>query len=447
MNLTLSRYHVATPPVLDQTTGDISRIVLATRTAEARIVAESIWQAICSRAFSQLAPETLADLQTIELLVPDTENELSMVIDRNETAALNPPNLYLVIQPTAACQLGCGYCGQLHTSAQLKPEDQARLVDRVRHKIDPRRHKNIEIGWFGAEPLIGLPVIRALTPAFQQIAAEVGVGYLASVVTNGLLLDLDLATELVINHGVTSIEITLDGLAKDHDVRRHYKGGRGSFAKIYHNLVNVASSDLPLELSVRCNVDRRNVEGVSPLIFRLAEDGLQKRIRFYCAPIHSWGNDAHMVSLTHEEFAARELQWFSELHAAGFAVNLVPDIHPIVCMVVQRDADLVDATGTLYNCTEVSYVPAYGQPNQYAIGDLQHGEEIGKRSQLGNFTQEVRAGAYPCASCRMLPVCGGACPKLWKEGHVPCPPTKYNIESRLLITYAWLHQAEFCEKP
>jgi uncharacterized protein len=36
----------------------------------------------------------------------------------------------------------------------------------------------------------------------------------------------------------------------------------------------------------------------------------------------------------------------------------------------------------------------------------------------------------------MLPVCGGACPKAWLEGHRPCPSAKWNIESRLLLSYA-----------
>jgi uncharacterized protein len=33
----------------------------------------------------------------------------------------------------------------------------------------------------------------------------------------------------------------------------------------------------------------------------------------------------------------------------------------------------------------------------------------------------------------MLPVCGGSCPKLWREGYVPCPSFKYNWEDRLDI--------------
>jgi uncharacterized protein len=36
----------------------------------------------------------------------------------------------------------------------------------------------------------------------------------------------------------------------------------------------------------------------------------------------------------------------------------------------------------------------------------------------------------------MLPVCGGSCPKQWLEELNPCPPTKLNIEDRLLLALA-----------
>ena len=60
----------------------------------------------------------------------------------------------------------------------------------------------------------------------------------------------------------------------------------------------------------------------------------------------------------------------------------------------------------------------------------------GKRDRLGNFNERIRQGEYPCSTCRMLPVCGGACPKSWLEGIEPCPSAKSNVEQRLLLSYA-----------
>jgi uncharacterized protein len=179
------------------------------------------------------------------------------------------------------------------------------------------------------------------------------------------------------------------------------------------------------------------------LLQMLAGAAIQQRIKFYVAPIHSWGNDAHKLSLTAQEFADMEVQWFGEMIRLGFRTGLLPTLQPVVCLAVQPHGTLVDATGTLFNCTEVSYVPAYGNPNLFAIGHVSSGETGGAtRALLGDFNSRVGRGEYPCSSCRMLPVCGGACPKAWLEGHEPCPSAKLNVESRLLLSYALTRIAE-----
>jgi uncharacterized protein len=239
----------------------------------------------------------------------------------------------------------------------------------------------------------------------MQLAKEFSVTYLSKVTTNGLALTDAVATELVQECGVNTIEVTLDGTAEYHDARRHMKNGRSTFEKIFTNVVRLAQrTDLKLNLKVRCNVDRRNYAGVSPLIQMLAEAGVQKKLSFYVAPIHSWGNDAHKESLSSEEFAQWEIRWLIELYEAGFKPALLPKRRPIVCFAVSPTSELIDANGDLFNCTEVSYVPKYGNPNEFTIGTVEKGEIPGKRARLADFTLHVRQGEYGCSSCRMLPV-------------------------------------------
>ncbi len=121
---------------------------------------------------------------------------------------------------------------------------------------------------------------------------------------------------------------------------------------------------------------------------------------------------------------------------------------------MKPEAELVDAFGTLFNCTEVSYVKSYERPgstplpvidldprqqlatsNVYAIGHVTSREYFEGRAALGDFYSRVASAEYPCHGCRMLPTCGGACPKNWREGLKPCPPEKYNIEQRLILQY------------
>lgn len=437
MSIKLSNYCVLTPPFFDEVEGRNKRIIYATRTANVRIIDETSWKIIEDGLFEQLTKETLFDLVDIELLVPAEEDELTTILNRNDAAAIEDDVLYQVIQPTAYCQLGCHYCGQEHKNKLLSEENQQLFIKRTLAKLEEKQFRRLSIAWFGAEPLVGLPVMRTLTPQLQALAESFGCSYYAKVVTNGLALTEKVATEIVNNFGVRSIEITLDGVAEYHNVRRMQKNGTPTFDKIFANVLALTRrQDLNVELSIRCNVDRQNYESVSPLLQLLASEGLQERIRFYVAPIHSWGNDAHTGSLAPEEFAAWEIAWFGEMIELGFKPHLVPSRQPIVCMAVMPKAELVDAYGNIFNCTEVSYVPTYGTLNEYAIGQLSGKETQGVRERLGNFNKQIRQGEYPCFSCRMLPVCGGGCPKAWQEGLEPCPSAKRNIEQRLLLSYA-----------
>lgn len=433
----LSSYHVVTKPFFDKADNLLKRLVYSSRTAKEIIIDDSSWKKLESGKIEQLPQEMLLQLVDIELLVPADQDELTTILNRNDATAIDDNTLYLVIQPTAYCQLGCHYCGQEHTSKELSKEEQHLFIKRTRDKLESKQFRKIHIAWFGGEPLVGISVIRTLTPKLQALAKSFGCDYEANIVTNGLALTEKVAIEIVQDWGVRSIEITLDGDREAHDARRMQKNKMPTFDKIFANLVALAQcKEINVEISVRCNVDCQNYQSVSSLIRLLAEEGLQEKIRFYVAPIHSWGNDAHTRSLPPEEFAAWEISWLSEMIQFGFKPSLIPERKPVVCMAVQQNAELVDAYGNIFNCTEVSYVPTYGYPNEYAIGHLTGKEMPGKRERLGGFNKRIREGEYPCSSCRMLPVCGGACPKAWQEGLEPCPSAKHNIEQRLILSYA-----------
>ncbi|MDH6056103.1 radical SAM/SPASM domain-containing protein [Umezakia ovalisporum] len=437
MNMKLSDYHVITEPFFDQIEERVKRVIFATRTANVRIIDEHTWTILADEKFDELAADILVDFGEIKLIVPTEENELATILAENHAAGTNDDDLYLVVQPTAFCQLGCHYCGQQHTSKMMSYQEQQQFLQRVTKKLQSQKFKSISIGWFGGEPLVGLPVMRTLTPKLQSLAGDFGCSYNAKIVTNGLALTEHIATELVQELGVSFIEVTLDGIAAYHNARRMQKNGLPTFDKIFANVIALAHrTDLNVKIVIRCNVDHENYESVSLLLQQLAEAGIQDKIGFYTAPIHSWGNDAHHGSLTKQEFAAWEITWLGEMIELGFAPGLLPQRKPLVCMAVMPEAELVDAYGNIFNCTEVPYVPTYGTPNEYAIDHLAGKQMPGQRHTLGEFNQRVSQGQYLCSTCPMLPVCGGGCPKSWLEEIPPCPSAKYNIEQRLLLTYA-----------
>ncbi len=440
-SLRLSRYVVASDSLHDRAVGFARRVVFSTRTARAIVLSESVWRALTDERLPELPTSIVESLVIEKVLVASGEDEVLAVTTENQEAIQSSEQLYHVIQPTAACQLGCGYCGQEHTAQLLSSSEQERLLERLRERLVLGKYSALATGWFGAEPLLGLSVIRELSPRLRSLATEHQVSYSAKIVTNGVLLTSAVALELSEQYCVRAAEVTLDGPPTAHDSRRATKGGRPTFGTILANLCAIRDRpEVEMRLVVRCNVDRQNVRHVSELIDLLAEASLQDRISFYVSPVHSWGNDADRAALSLDEFGEWEVEWLAQLHNRGFQTGLLPSRRKITCLAVRKDGELTDAFGDVFNCTEVSYVPSYGKPNLYTIG----GSNIGMQALVPfrQFNQELLGGQHPtCHSCSMFPVCGGACPKLWSEGKVPCPSMKSNIHERLALWYALRKEA------
>ncbi len=458
----ISRYRVVTQPFLDHQDGIAKRVVFATRTGHRRAIDVDTWNRIESGDFASLPPPVLKDLTDVEVLLPAEEDELAVVLQRNQTASDLDDVLWLVVEPTAQCQMDCDYCGQQHEDQTLSPADQDRLIGRIRGRLEAGSHRVLRVSWFGGEPLLGLDVMRALVPRLRALADEFACEYRSLIVTNGLMLSDTLAAELVKDLGIREFQITLDGPAEIHDARRRMKGGGATFDRIFANAVALARrEDLQAAVLIRCNIDRRNADRVGDLIQALARERVVQRIAdYYFIPVHDWGNDAGRLALPVEEFAEREIGWLAELISLGFTPpRLIPRRKLIHCMAVTPQSLSVTAYGQLFNCTEPGLVsapppprvleaiasdpgspggrlPALSTRAAYAIGDLASGEQSGRRQLLADFHARVARGEYPCSTCRMLPVCGGACPKHWLEGRASCPGTKYNMEARLLLSYA-----------
>jgi uncharacterized protein len=437
-NYKLSYYNIFSDPV--NSNGD--RIIFGTRSAQAYFMPVNYYDKIVLGKLSEVPDEVFEDLVLKKMFVPVDEKELEEIVRENNEVLDNPDKemLYEVIQPSAMCQLGCYYCGQQHTKDYLNHDVMDKIVSRIRHKLEQKPYKRLHIGWFGAEPLMGLRQMRELTVMFKQLCEEFNLTYSSKIVTNGLSLKENIFEELVNDLKVNSIEVTLDGTAEFHDTHRYTKEKGPSFNLILNNLLTIFNKenyhDYNCGISIRCNVDADNVEGVTPLINLLASHNLQDKIsHFYAIGIYSWGNDAHLNSLTKEKFAELEIDWFLKMIELGFSINAIPGRSKQVCMAVTRDSDMYDAFGNIFNCTELSYVPVY-ENTDYILGNVKTTEfgETGKRA-FSNWNNDLLEDKYDCHTCKMLPVCGGGCPKSWAEGNRACPTPKFNIKERLQLYY------------
>lgn len=269
------------------------------------------------------------------------------------------------------------------------------------------------------------------------------------MVSNALSLKEDIFLELVNELSVNHIDVTLDGTQDFHDGVRHTKTKEKTFDIILGNLEKILNLDdfesYNCPISIRCNVDYRNVEGVSPLIKLLATKGLHKKIQyFYPIGIYSWGgNEAHTKSLAKEDFAKKEIDWLIEMLDLGYKTRFfLPTRIKNVCMAVSESSEMYDAFGNIFDCSEVSYSDLYA--DTYVLGNLKFDETTySSKRTFANWNNQILNNEFQCFSCKMLPVCGGFCPKSWREGRSACPPSKFNIKDKLALAYALAYSAKY----
>lgn len=430
----LSRYVVISDNVYGGPDGPV-RVLYSTRTASAACLPTADVDGLREGDFDRIPAATMAALRSIEVLVDADEDERTAILDRQRDACAAEGDLRYVLLPSRYCNMGCGYCGQEHLRGGLGADHRAAVSARVLARIEAPTTESVVISWFGAEPMMGYPVLRGLSRSFIEAADRCDVEYYARMVANGTLLNLERLRVLRSECRIDRYDITIDGPKEIHDTHRPLKGGGGSFDHIVRIVQEALADDelADVEFTLRTNIDVQNVAWVDEYIDLMAGHGFtDDRVIFNLAPVYSWGNDVSKVEIPRRDYARRETAWMQRMSEYGMRFFALPT-SPVgqLCAAVTPSTEIVSSSGNLFSCSEYPLVPQYE-----ATGGLGRITELplAERRPLGPFDDwhdAIAAGETPCHGCPLMPVCGGACPKQWREGAVPCPPIKYAMQERL----------------
>lgn len=427
----LSYYKTTSKPINEN--GDT--ILYSFVTNEMLKISQKVSHDIDAGNIDNLSSELKNKLIEMKVLLEDGVNELEEIVIENTEEIAASTIFHFTVFPSGNCQLGCHYCGQSHSPSKLSIDLHEPTLKYIDTQLSLKKYTDMHISWFGGEPMLGLETIKTLTPEIKKLAQKYDLGYSSRITTNGLLLN-EKNFEILIQNGVKDMTISLDGAKEYHDVRRMTKGGNGSFDVIMNNLISVSNKfrldELGVLMTLRINVDKFNEDGVMPLLELCKEKKLQFA-RFDIAPIHSWGNDAHLRSFSRADWGKKKIDYYIQMYQMGLLKSFqVPQRVKEVCMAVVPGARYMEHTGKLFDCSETPLVKSYTQ--DYSIGHIVDFKEDKKRHFL-NWNEEVYANKYPCGTCKIFPICGGGCPKEWKEGHEPCPDYKEYIDEYITLSY------------
>ena len=131
------------------------------------------------------------------------------------------------------CNLNCAYCfasqGKYHGErAVMSYEVGKRALDFLVENSGTRR--NLEVDFFGGEPLMNFQVVKDLVDYARSIEKEKGKNFRFTLTTNGVLVDDDVIQWA--NRECSNVVLSLDGRKEIHDRFRVDYAGHGSWEKI-----------------------------------------------------------------------------------------------------------------------------------------------------------------------------------------------------------------------
>lgn len=376
-----------------------------------------------TKAMDFLDEETISQLLTMKVIVDNDDDEINKVRYANMLRRQDNRRLILTINPTLACNFNCPYCFETthpNTYMSDKVED-----DIIRYISSNKDVKAIDVTWFGGEPLLAFDRIKSLTAKMKKL----GLAYTARMITNGYLLTQDVINELP-SLSISSLQITIDGMADLHNSRRCLKSGKPTFERIIKN-IDALQAQLPqIGVSIRVNVDETNEDDFVKLYLYLSAKHYPKA-QLSLAFVKNLSDCKSCENLCDRERQARYIKYVQQKYGVGDAFTY-PISDRYECAVRNRNAIVIGPEGEVYKCWN-------------DVGD--------KKKVVGNIDGKITnetlllrylVGAdpfedYRCQECILLPVCGGGCPlsriqnKFEGKDVNVCPLIKEHLDDFLLV--------------
>lgn len=301
-------------------------------------------------------------------------------------------NISLCVATTMSCNLRCPYCFEEgNKSSEFMHDDVADSI--VKYLVSKKAH-NINITWFGGEPLMNFKEIERISNSLKKN----DVTFSASIITNGTLFTRDMIGKLD-KYSIKSVQITLDGNQAQHDTKRFFANGKGTYAKILEN-VSLLLQLSNVQVSLKINLDKSNVNSyieqrnnINNLYTEYVKNGRLGILRNYVR---------NRTEFKGCDTCLSEEEYFDKFYNPRCALNYLTSI-AAPCPLRSCSDFAIGPDGSIYKCLEF-----LGNKDK-AIGNmLTHNINI--RKQASHALSYDPFNDEKCCNCEIFPLCGGGCP-------------------------------------
>ncbi len=345
------------------------------------------------------------------------------------------------------CNLRCGYCfgstGSYKGDRSLMSlETGKKAIDFVIEKSGKRR--NIEIDFFGGEPLMNFDTVRGIIEYANEKGNELGKNFRYTITTNGLMLNKDIME--YINENMSNVVLSIDGRKEVNDNMRKRVDGRGCYKDIVPKFMEVAKSRNQDNYYVRGTFTRHNLDFTEDVL-HLADLGFKQTS---VEPVVASENESYalreedlpVISREYEKLAIEYLNRKKEGNGFNF-FHFMIDLTQGPCVIKRlsgcgsgHEYVAVTPEGDIYPCHQFVGQESFKMGNVFENTFNESISEDFKKSNV--YTKEM------CVNCWAKFYCSGGCPanayqfnnSINEPYEIGCELEKKRVECALMIQAA-----------
>ncbi len=210
------------------------------------------------------------------------------------------------ILPTLGCNARCVYC--FEAGCKQVTMTPAIVKQTIRYIVGSCAGELVLLNWFGGEPLLCPETIDHICEGLRQA----GVPYRSGMVSNGSLITPALLEKMTGPWNLKRIYISMDGAEPDYRARKRYYTDAGQYRAVMESVSRL--SEAGIAVSVRCNVDEGNWNGVPRFLDDLARFVDHKEnVRVFLIPLMEVRAGENSLAFWEKVVASRPL-----IEKAGF---------------------------------------------------------------------------------------------------------------------------------
>ncbi len=309
----------------------------------------------------------------------------------------------IILIPSYACNLACPYClqGQEKSTDRLDEKSLNSILLFMDKYLNS--HKNIDelrISLYGGEPMLNKDLLYKFCDKSNEIAIKYNCDTYFSMTSNMTLLD-EKMIEYMKKYQIHT-QVSIDGTPEQHDKKRIYKNGKGTYDLIVKNLKKLNLHGLRDLITIRLNIDSSNIEDAESIMGDFVN--YSDDVYFGFLETIKDANDSFNDCVSIESIPFYVTEIFSECYKKYGIENdrLFGKKSP--CSINSEGKFFIDNNLDVYKCEKIV------KRKDARVGYISTDGEFIPNSVFFNQMTFSPQNDEKCRECILLPMCGGGCP-------------------------------------